>query len=321
MVPSDLVYYGDDQPGIVRIKRGRGFSYKSVDGTTIERGSERKRLEQMAIPPAYEDVWMSPLANGHLLATGRDTKARKQYRYHDKWAQAQSETKFNRLIVFGHALPKLRRTVLRDLEAEAGERLFALASAVTLIDRAALRVGNSEYTRENGSYGTVTLQNKHVNLSGNMIRLRYTAKGGKKVRRQINDRTLAKTLGKINDLPGAELFSWVDEGGEAQVLNSTALNKYIADAAGSDEITAKTFRTWAGTVAAFEIAEKGDATIKAMAEAASERLSNTPTVARNSYIHPSVIDLVGAEPLTIKMVRKSGLFAAEARLLSFLETV
>ena len=154
-----------------------------------------------------------------------------------------------------------------------------------------------------------------------MIRLRYTAKGGKKVRRQINDRTLAKTLGKINDLPGAELFSWVDEGGEAQVLNSTALNKYIADAAGSDEITAKTFRTWAGTVAAFEIAEKGDATIKAMAEAASERLSNTPTVARNSYIHPSVIDLVGAEPLTIKMVRKSGLFAAEARLLSFLETV
>ncbi|MCX8226262.1 MAG: DNA topoisomerase IB, partial [Sulfitobacter sp.] len=281
----------------------------------------RSALKQMAIPPAYEDVWMSPLVNGHLLATGRDTKARKQYRYHDKWAQAQSETKFNRLIDFGHALPKLRRTVLRDLEAEAGERLFALASAVTLIDRAALRVGNSEYTRENGSYGAVTLQNKHVNLSGNMIRLRYTAKGGKKVRRQINDRTLAKTLGKINDLPGAELFSWVDEGGEAQVLNSTALNKYIADAAGSDEITAKTFRTWAGTVAAFEIAEKGHASIKAMAEAASEQLSNTPTVARNSHIHPSVIDLAGAEPLTIKKVRKSGLFAAEARLLSFLETV
>ncbi len=287
----------------------------------IERGSERKRLEQMAIPPAYEDVWMSPLANGHLLATGRDTKARKQYRYHNKWAQAQSETKFNRLIDFGHALPKLRRTVLRDLEAEAGERLFALASAVTLIDRAALRVGNSEYTRENGSYGTVTLRNKHVKLSGNMIRLRYTAKGGKKVRRQINDRTLAKTLGKINDLPGAELFSWVDEGGEARVLNSTALNNYIADAAGSDEITAKTFRTWAGTVAAFEVAEKGDATIKAMAEAASVQLSNTPTVARNSYIHPSVIDLAGAEPLTIEKVRKSGLFAVEARLLSFLETV
>lgn len=315
----NLTYYSDDQPGIARLRRGRGFTYKAPDGTTIARGAERDRLEAMAIPPAYEDVWMSPLAHGHLLATGRDAKARKQYRYHEYWSQAQAETKFNSLVDFGHALPRLRRFVKRDLEEDAGERAFALASAVTLIDRAALRVGNADYTRENGSFGTLTLQSKHVMLNGNRINLRYTAKGGKKVRRQINDRTLAKTLGKINDLPGAEIFTWVDDDGETHQLNSNALNTYIAQAAGTDGITAKTFRTWAGTVAAYEVAEKGGATIKEMAQAASDQLSNTLTVARNSYIHPAVIDLAGSDALDVEVGRSAGLFASEARLLAFLE--
>lgn len=207
----------------------------------------------------------------------------------------------------------------RDLQEDAGARRFALASAVTLIDRASLRVGNSDYTRDNGSYGTVTLRNRHIKLQGNTISLRYTAKGGKKVRRQINDRTLARTLGKINDLPGKELLSWVDDHGEVHHLNSAALNDYIAQAADDGGITAKTFRTWAGTVAAFEVAEKGGATVKAMSEAAAEQLSNTPTVARNSYIHPQVIDLAAGDPVRRDAVRKNGLFAAETRLLSFLE--
>lgn len=319
MASSDLIYYGDDRPGIARLRNGDHFTYRAADGTTIDRKTERARLDAMAVPPAYEDVWMSPLANGHLLATGRDARARKQYRYHEKWAAAQAETKFNGLVAFGHALPKLRRLVKRDLEEDAGERVFALASAVTLIDRASLRVGNADYSRENGSYGTVTLQNRHVKLDGNKISLRYTAKGGKKVRRQINDRTLAKTLGKINDLPGAELLSWVDADGDVHQLNSTALNSYIAQAAGDDGFTAKTFRTWAGTVAAFEVGEKGAATIKDMAQAAAQQLSNTATVARNSYIHPAVIDLAGSDPLEIDVGRTSGLFAAEARLLAFLE--
>ena len=273
----------------------------------------------MAVPPAYEDVWMTPLANGHLLATGRDTRNRKQYRYHEKWSEAQAETKFASLVDFAHALPRLRSFVARDLDQQAGERSFALASAVTLIDRASLRVGNPDYTRENGSYGTLTLRSKHVKLDGNVIRLRYTAKGGKKVRRQINDRTLAKTLEKINDLPGAELLTWADAQGEVHQLNSAGLNAYIAEASGCDDFTAKTFRTWAGTVAAFEAAEKGQATIKQLAEAAAAQLSNTPTVARNSYIHPAVIDLAGEAPPEIKVGRKTGLFASEARLLTYLE--
>ncbi len=318
---AGLTYYGDDRPGISRQRRGRGFTYKAPDGTTIARGEERARLEAMAVPPAYEDVWMTPLANGHLLATGRDTRNRKQYRYHEKWSEAQAETKFASLVDFAHALPRLRSFVARDLDQQAGERSFALASAVTLIDRASLRVGNPDYTRENGSYGTLTLRSKHVKLDGNVIRLRYTAKGGKKVRRQINDRTLAKTLEKINDLPGAELLTWADAQGEVHQLNSAGLNAYIAEASGCDDFTAKTFRTWAGTVAAFEAAEKGQATIKQLAEAAAAQLSNTPTVARNSYIHPAVIDLAGEAPPEIKVGRKTGLFASEARLLTYLEQV
>ena len=318
---AGLTYYGDDRPGISRQRRGRGFTYKAPDGTTIARGEERARLEAMAVPPAYEDVWMTPLVNGHLLATGRDTRNRKQYRYHEKWSEAQAETKFASLVDFAHALPCLRRFVARDLDQQAGERSFALASAVTLIDRASLRVGNPDYTRENGSYGTLTLRSRHVKLDGNVIRLRYTAKGGKKVRRQINDRTLAKTLEKINDLPGAELLTWADAQGEVHQLNSAGLNAYIAEASGCDDFTAKTFRTWAGTVAAFEAAEKGQATIKQLAEAAAAQLSNTPTVARNSYIHPAVIDLAGEAPPEIKVGRKTGLFASEARLLTYLEQV
>ena len=318
---AGLTYYGDDRPGISRQRRGRGFTYKAPDGTTIARGEERARLEAMAVPPAYEDVWMTPLVNGHLLATGRDTRNRKQYRYHEKWSEAQAETKFASLVDFAHALPCLRRFVARDLDQQAGERSFALASAVTLIDRASLRVGNPDYTRENGSYGTLTLRSRHVKLDGNVIRLRYTAKGGKRVRRQINDRTLAKTLEKINDLPGAELLTWADAQGEVHQLNSAGLNAYISEASGCDDFTAKTFRTWAGTVAAFEAAEKGQATIKQLAEAAAAQLSNTPTVARNSYIHPAVIDLAGEAPPEIKVGRKTGLFASEARLLTYLEQV
>ena len=319
MVPADLVYYTDAQPGIQRLRRGRGFTYRAPDGTTIARGPERKRLESLAVPPAYEDVWMCPLTNGHLQATGIDARQRKQYRYHAEWSAHQSETKYASLAEFGHLLPRLRRRVLKDLESEAGERTFALASAVALIDRTSIRVGNADYTEANGSYGALTLRRKHVRLDENTIHLRYVAKGGKRVRRQMKDRTLARILDKIADLPGAELLNWVDETGEARSLNSSALNSYIAEAAGAEGVTAKTFRTWAGTLAAFEIAEKGDATIKAMAEAAAERLSNTPTVARNSYIHPSVIDLAGEDALTLEPEGMTGLLAAERRMLTYLE--
>ncbi len=319
MVPADLVYYTDAQPGISRQRRGRGFSYVGPDGTTIAQGSERKRLEAMAVPPAYENVWMCPVPNGHLQATGMDARQRKQYRYHAEWSAAQSETKFAGLVDFGHLLPRIRRRVKRDLTEEAGARGFALACAVALIDRTSIRVGNPDYARENGSYGALTLRRKHIKLTDDTIHMRYVAKGGKKVRTQMNDRTLARILGKINDLPGGEVLKWVDEDGDVHRLSSSGLNTYIADAAGQDGVTAKTFRTWAGTLAAFEVAEPGGVTIKAMADAAAARLNNTPTVARNSYIHPAVVDLAGGDPVELDVPQTRGLLVAERRLLAFLE--
>lgn len=316
---AGLVYVSDGGPGITRQRRGRGFSYRAPDGTLIRQGAERDRLEALAVPPAYEDVWMCPLANGHLQATGRDDRRRKQYRYHPDWSAQQAQTKFDSLIAFGHALPRLRARVKRDLDEDAGEQAFALAAAVTLIDRTSIRVGSPDYTRENGSYGALTLKHKHISLNDSEVRLRYTAKGGKRVNRRMKDRTLARTLHKIDDLPGAELLTWVNDDGAPQTLNSATLNSYIADAAGCDGFTAKTFRTWTGTRAAFEVAEGGGATIKAMSEGAAARLNNTPTIARTSYIHPDVIDLADADPVSVTPARTSGLFASESRLLAYLE--
>lgn len=321
MTASGLVYYPDSKPGVMRRKRGRGFSYIDPEGAVISAGPERDRLIKLAVPPAYEDVWMCPLPHGHLQATGRDVKGRKQYLYHPDWTEFQAQAKFDSLAGFGLALPKLRRRVTQDLKAEAGDLEFTLAAAVTLIDRAALRVGNPQYLDENGSYGAVTLRNRHIALSGNEIALKYRAKGGQKVNLKLSDAKLARVLGKISDLPGAELLTWIDDDGAAQTLSSDMLNAYISDAADTEGVTAKTFRTWAGTCAAYGVAEQGEATIKQMAEAASETLHNTPTIARNSYIHPAVIDLAGASAPRVKPVEKDGLRVLEQRLLGFLAKV
>lgn len=317
---AGLIYVSDSDPGISRRRCGRGFSYISPDGTTIARGPERKRIEALAVPPAYEDVWICQKSNGHLQATGRDARKRKQYRYHPEWSAVQAETKFNQLTDFAMLLPRVRRRVKRDLSAEPGDLDFALAAAVMLIDCAALRVGNEDYTRENGSYGAITLQSRHLKLDDDGILLRFAAKGGTKVRKRVTDRNLQRMLQKIDDVPGATLLTWVDDEGKSHTLSSQQLNAYLTDAAGQEGPTAKTFRTWAGTLAAFERAEAGGATIKDLAEAASVRLHNTPTVARNSYIHPAVIDLVGQEPLSQTPAKRAGLFAAEQRLLGFLTT-
>ncbi len=315
---SALVYVSDAEPGIARRRCGRGFTYIAPDGTTIARGPERRRIEALAVPPAYDDVWICPIKQGHLQATGRDARRRKQYRYHPEWSAAQASTKYEKLAEFGALLPKIRRKVDRDLNADPGDAEFALAAAVMMIDRAALRVGHQEYARENGSYGALTLKRRHLRLHDGTLELRFTAKGGQKVKARLTDRKLQKILHKIQDVSGATLLSWVDEGGTPQSLSSQQLNGYLAEAAGDDEVTAKTFRTWAGTLAAFETAQAGMASIKDMATAASERLHNTPTVARNSYIHPAVIDLSGKPAVEVKPVEKSGLLAAERRLLGLL---
>ncbi|WP_136634936.1 DNA topoisomerase IB [Pseudooceanicola onchidii] len=317
---AELVYYPDDRPGITRARHGRGFTYRGPDGTTIARGPERRRLEAMAVPPAYDRVWMTPLDNGHLMATGFDDRSRKQYRYHPDWSAARSAEKFAVLPAFGEALPKIRGRISRDLNnREAGEAEFALAAALLLIDETAMRVGNPVYAAENGTYGATTLTRRHLRLRDGGLDLSWMAKGGKKVRRRIRSKRLMRVLQAARDLPGAELFTWVDDAGAAHKVTSSALNGYLSEIGGHDGFTAKTFRTWAGSLAAFEchLAEGEGATIKSMAQAASEALANTPTVARNSYIHPKVIDLVGVDAADLPEGRR-GLSKAEAGMLKIL---
>lgn len=290
------------------------------DGSRITEPVERERINALAVPPAYEDVWISPRANAHLLATGYDARGRKQYIYHPLWSEAQAETKFASLSAFGAALPAIRRRIRRDLALEPGEEAFAIAAALALIDRLSLRVGGEIYARENHSYGALTLRRQHIRFEGNTIKLSFKSKGGKRVRRQLSNATLLKALERISDLPGAELLCWLNEDGAARSVGSAALNAYLADVGGSESFTAKTFRTWSGTVAAFEVATGSEKpTIKAMADAAAEQLHNTPAIARRSYIHPDVISLAN-EPRDLPEPPKiAGLRVAERQLLAYLE--
>lgn len=290
---AGLVWYPDSEPGIRRHRHGRGFTYVAPDGTRIERGPERRRLERVGVPPAYSDVWMSPREDAHLQATGRDASARKQYRYHERWSEYRARRKFERLADFGRALPAIRAWTEETLRGEAGEHDFAVAAILRLMDVAALRVG-APHRAANGVFGATTLERRHMRLDGDRIELRYVAKGGRKVRKAISDRTLAKALHAADDLPGRRLARWM-QGGEAQGVSSEAVNARLAALAG-EGATAKTFRTWNGTLAAFEVAEAADGapTIAAMVDAAAARLHNTPAVARAAYVHPKVIDLAEA---------------------------
>ncbi|MEQ8406306.1 MAG: hypothetical protein RKE49_14515 [Oceanicaulis sp.] len=316
----DLIYYPDDRPGVTRRKCGRGFTFFDPDGARITDGAERARLKALAVPPAYEQVWMSPIPNGHLQATGRDAKRRKQYRYHPDWTAAQAATKYDRLADFAGALPSLRRWIADRLKGEVGARDTAIAAALALIDRGAMRAGTPEYAEENESYGATTLREAHVAVNGASIRLDYTAKGGRAVTRRLRGARLAEVLEESADLPGAELLTWLDDGDTAHRVRSEALNQVLESVCG-DGVTAKTLRTWHGTHAAYLAAlETRPATIKAMSEAASERLQNTPAIARASYIHPRVVALSEKSPdflddlLTNLRAAPDGLRRGEAEL-------
>jgi DNA topoisomerase-1 len=325
-----LTYYPDSRPGIARRRSGKGFGYLDPQGRRITDPAERARIAALAVPPAWENVWICPVPNGHLQATGLDQRGRKQYRYHPDWTEFRAGRKFDQLPGFGRLLPRIRRRLDRDLGAEPGTQRFALAALVALIDRLGIRVGNRDYLDENGSYGATTLKRRHMRLMEDRVVLRYRAKGGQRVQQTLKSPRLHRVLSEIDDLPGADLFTWLDDARQPHPLRSEQVNAYLGELSGDAAYTAKTFRTWLGTLRAFRTAAdcgEDRLTVKAMANAAAKHLGNTPTIARNSYIHPNVIalaDLDAAERLeriaAARECRVAGLGAGEAALCGFLES-
>lgn len=289
----------EDEPGLTRIRRGRGFSYHRADGTRVTDKRQLARITGLGIPPAWRDVWICRDGRGHIQATGFDVANRKQYRYHSDWQEARAALKFDQLAVFGQALPRLRRRAARDLHAAPGSQDFALAALVMVLDIARLRVGSQRHTERSGTYGATTLLARHLRILDNgRVELRFRAKGGRLVRRRLTDRRLHRAFERLSDLPGATLFTWVDACGAPRPVSAEMVNAYLSDTCGGAPVTAKTFRTWSGSVAALSALRQteGRTTIRALCDAAAEALHNTPAICRASYIHPLLFDLADLPP-------------------------
>jgi DNA topoisomerase-1 len=295
---AGLRYTTDARPGITRHRSGRGFSYRDPDGRTIRDREVIGRIRALAIPPAWTDVWICPTPNGHLQASGRDARGRKQYRYHARWHQRRGTDKFDRMLDFSEALPRIRRQCDEDLAKRGLPREKVLAAVVRLLELTLIRVGNDEYARLNRSFGLTTLQDRHARIEGSALRLRFRGKSGQSHEVGLRDRRLAAIVRRCQELPGQELFQFVDEAGEVRDIASDDVNAYIREAAGG-EFTAKDFRTWAGTVLAYRALralqpgsgerETKRNVVEAIRQTA-DRLGNTPAVARGSYVHPAVLD-------------------------------
>lgn len=279
-------------PGISRRKAGRGWAYFDTDGARITDREEIDRLNAIAFPPAYERAWFCPMPNGHLLATGYDARGRKQYRYHPEFRRTRECVKYDSLAGFGRALPAIRKVALDDLSGRRLTHDRAIACIIRLLDLQGLRVGNEHYAQANRSFGATTLRRRHADLCGNVLKLRFRGKGGRMRELEIDDRHLIRFVRSMRDLPGQHLFQFIDEQGEAQPVDSGDVNDYIRDATG-DDFTAKHFRTWAATLTAYEALLESDRALAArdVATIVSERLGNTPQVARKSYIHPVILSL------------------------------
>ena len=294
-IPS-LVYTSDEEPGISRVRRGRGFQYFLPDRSHLKCRIELARIKALGVPPAYKDVWICPKANGHIQATGFDAATRKQYRYHDQWRVYRDRQKFESLAEFATTLPRIRRKVNALLKPEQGgdvtSKDVAIAALVRLIDRTAIRVGGSSRM----SKGATTLDIGNICYDEDMLRLRYRAKGGKRVSCSLRDTRLQKILEQIDDLPGKRLFQYVGADGEVHPLDSGDVNDWLKMVSGMDSLSAKMFRTWHGSVAALDaIASEEKPTIKQACEAAAATLRNTPAICRKSYVHPAVFDLIEME--------------------------
>ena len=326
--PPGLRYVDDARPGLTRARRGRGFSYHRPDGELVS-DETRERIEALAIPPAWEDVWICPAANGHLQATGRDAKGRKQYRYHPDWEAHRNRLKFDRLVPFGEALPAIRARVEDDLGRRGLGREKVLALCVRLLDETLVRVGNEQYAVENGSYGLTTIRDKHVSFSGAEVRFEFVGKSGKTQALTVADRRLARLVKACRDIPGYDLFQFYDESGHKQDVESGHVNGYLQETTG-EPFSAKDFRTWGGTVAAAEALAAHDGTddpdpliVRAVKDTAAV-LGNTPAVCRRYYVHPDVLDAFREGDLRDRVRRRNagntpaGLRPPEAAVLDLL---
>jgi DNA topoisomerase-1 len=287
-----IVYCDDSMPGITRRKVRHGWGYWDAEGKRITDRDEIDRLNAVGLPPAYRDAWFSPKPNGHIQAVGWDERGRKQYRYHPDFRAAREAEKYDRCAAFGETLPRLRARVEADLKTRQHSKERTVAAIVKLLDIGYLRVGNEDYAKANKSFGATTLRDRHADIRGNTLKLRYRAKSGKMRTLAITDGSLARFVKKCQDLPGQQLFQYINGDGEPHGVTSTDVNDYIRDATG-DDFTAKHFRTWGASVIAFEALAAADKDIglKTMLEPVTEALGNTPAIARKSYVHPALIEL------------------------------
>ncbi len=295
---AGLRYVSDHAPGIRRRRAGKWFSYVGADGRTIRDAATLRRIKALAIPPAWTDVWICPHPVGHLQATGRDVRGRKQYRYHPRWREVRDESKYGRTIAFARALPKIREQTERDLALPGLPRQKVLAAVVRLLETTFIRVGNEEYAKANRSYGLTTMRDRHVKVEGSRLAFRFKGKSGAKHEIDLRDKRLARIVKRCQDLPGQQLFQYLDENGQRQTIDSDDVNTYLREATGED-FSAKDFRTWAGTVLAltalqmfeaFDTEAHAKKNVVRAIEDVARRLGNTAAVCRKCYVHPAIIE-------------------------------
>ena len=329
-----LTYVSDQAPGLRRQRRGAGFRYLDPHGRTVRDAATLARIRSLAIPPAWTEVWICMSPSGHLQSTGRDARGRKQYRYHARWREVRDETKYARLALFGAALPRIRRRVARDLKVPGLPRRKVSALLIRLLETTLIRVGNEEYVRSNGSFGLTTLRDKHADVNGSTVRFRFRGKSGKVHEVDLNDRRLAGLVKRCQELPGHELFQYLDEEGQTRTVGSADVNEYLREISGQD-FTAKDFRTWAGTMLAAETllgggqraARRGRKAVTSAVQCVAARLGNTVAVCRKCYIHPAIFEgflagTLASEVSCLRQPRTAVLPSreAEAALLKFLMT-
>ena len=326
-LPPGLRYVDDSRPGYTREWKNGAFVFFNTQGNPLSDDADIKRINALAIPPAYTNVWICPDSRGHLQATGRDARGRKQYRYHPHWRETRDATKYERMLAFSAVLPKLRARVTRDLDLEGMPRDKVLATVVRLLDTTLIRVGSEEYARDNKSYGLTTLRKKHLSVKSGTLRFQFRGKSGIEHDVSVNDRRIASIIKRCMDLPGHDLFQYLDANGERHTVSSSDINDYLHDITGAD-FTAKDYRTWAGSVfalaalrkLAWETVTEARKHVVGTIKEVSKILRNTPAVCRKCYVHPAVIEAFEAGELADELPpsRRSGLKTDEAMLAIFL---